>query len=280
MSDKEGIRRPTRFRRFIALFRKSADDDEATEEALSELEEGGLIDPDESEMMQGILYLDKTSVREVMVPRTEIAYVDQHAPIREIVQTIVDAGHSRLLVVNEDLDSVVGYVNVKDVMRFWGREASFRLELVLRQVYVVPETKKLDDLLASLQERREQFALVIDEFGGTAGLVSIEDILEEIVGEIDDEYDHGEPHIFVREENAVSISGRFEMEKLGELLGIEAPEGGFNTVSGWILDRIGRVPTVGESFVLDDLDVLIEGATERQIRRVRIARRPPAEADE
>jgi len=280
MSDKEGPRRPSRFRRFIALFRTSPGEDEATEEALTELQVGGLIDKDESEMMQGILYLDKTTVREVMVPRTEIVFVDRKAPLGEIVQTFVDAGHTRLVVVDDDLDHVVGYVNVIDVLRFCNQDAQFKLDPILRRVYIVPETKKLDDLLASLQERREHFALVIDEFGGTSGLVSVEDILEEIVGEIEDEHDREEPQILAREENAVTITGRFEMYKLGELLEVEEPEGSFNTVGGWIMDRIGRMPLAGEKFVLDGLDVMVEAATERQIRRVRVARRLVVEGNE
>ncbi len=281
MSDKETPRRSSRFRRFVALFRSTPDDQtEATEEALSELQDEGLIDEDENEMMQGILFLDQTVVREIMVPRTEIAYVDRQATLNEIVQAIIDSGHSRVLVVDGDLDNVVGYVNVKDVLRVCNCGSEFKIEEILRKVYTVPESKKLDDLLASLQERREHFAVVIDEFGGTSGLVSVADILEEIVGEIQDEYDRDEPLVFAREENAMVVAGRFEMEKLSEMLQVEVPEGSFNTVGGWIFDRIGRVPTAGEVFTLDGLEVTIENATERQIRRARVVRRLRAEVDE
>jgi len=281
MSDKETPRRSSRFRRFVALFRSTPDDQtEATEEALSELQDEGLIDEDENEMMQGILFLDQTVVREIMVPRTEIAYVDRQATLNEIVQAIIDSGHSRVLVVDDDLDNVVGYVNVKDVLRVCNCGSEFKIEEILRKVYTVPESKKLDDLLASLQERREHFAVVIDEFGGTSGLVSVADILEEIVGEIQDEYDRDEPLVFVREENAVVVAGRFEMEKLSEMLQVEVPEGSFNTVGGWVFDRIGRVPAAGETFTLDGLEVTIENATERQIRRARVARRLHVEVDE
>jgi len=270
MTDQEdGIR--SRFKRFISRFRNT-DQDKATEEALSDLESEGLIDHDESEMMQGVLFLDKTTVRDVMVPRTEVAFVDKSDGVREIVKEIIDSGHSRLPVVDESLDHVIGFVHAKDLLLFWGKEEEFELERVMRKTVHVPETKKLDDLLAEFQESHEQLAVVIDEFGGTSGLVSIEDILEEIVGEIEDEYDRIEYKVFARSDHSLTVPGRFEMEKMAELLDLDEFEGPFNTVGGWVFERIGRVPESGEKFEFDGLQVTVESATERQIRRVRISK--------
>lgn len=269
MSDNEDVPR-SRLRRLFSRLKSSTDSEKATEEALSELENGGLIDHDESEMMQSILFLDKTTVRNVMVPRTEITHVDKSATIDEMIKCIIESGHSRVLVTNASLDNVVGFIHVKDLLLFWGKNQDFQLDRILRKLYAVPESKKLNELLTEFQDRHEQFALVIDEFGGTSGLVSVEDILEEIVGEIEDEYDREEAKVIEQSENSLVVPGRFEMEKVCELLDTDEPEGTFNTVGGWIFERIGRVPMAGEKFEFDGFEVVVEAATERHIRRVHI----------
>lgn len=278
MSEKEDLPR-SRLRRLISVFRRSEDPEKVTEEALSDLESEGHIDHDESEMMQGVLYLDKTTVREVMVPRTEISSVDKDDPLTEIIRCTRESGHSRLPVVDGDLDKVLGFVHVKDLLRYWGREEQFKIEEILRKTYNVPETKKLDDLLREFQQRHEKFALVIDEFGGTSGMVTIEDILEEIVGEISDEYDKEEKTIYFQDENTLVVPGRFDINEFYEAFDLEELDGSFNTVGGWIFDRIGRVPQAGEILELDGFSVKIEAANERQIRRLRI-QRPPQPAEE
>jgi magnesium and cobalt transporter len=276
MSDKEGVPR-SRLRRFWARLSQHDSPKEAAEEALEGLEEDGYIDPDEREAMEGILDLDETTAREILVPRTEIAYVDKTATLTEIIACMVESGHSRIPVVEGNLDRTLGFVHVKDLLPFWGREAEFAVEKILRQPYVVPESKKLDELLEELQARREQIALVIDEFGGVSGLVSIEDILEEVVGEISDEHDKEEHKVFFKDAATLVAPGRFDMYDFCEHFGLEEPDGQFNTIGGWIFERIGRVPKSGETLELDGFTVKIEAATERQIRRVRIQRtQPPA----
>jgi len=269
--DKDDGIRP-QLRRFFAKFRTRKDQEQATAEALNDLESEGLIDHDESEMMQGILYLDKTEVQDIQVPRTEIAYVDLNDDLREIVRTIINSGHSRLPVVEGDLDNVLGFIHVKDLLAYWDKPDEFSLERVLRRIMIVPETKKIDALLREFQERHEQFALVLDEFGGTSGLITIEDILEEVFGEIEDEYDRQDPRVFANGENSVTVSGRFEIEKVSEILALEVPEGDYITVGGWIVDRIGRMPRDNEQFMLDGFDVKVEAASDKVIRRVRIGK--------
>jgi len=269
--DKDDGIRP-QLRRFFAKFRTRKDQEQATAEALNDLESEGLIDHDESEMMQGILYLDKTEVQDIQVPRTEIAYVDLNDDLREIVRTIINSGHSRLPVVEGDLDNVLGFIHVKDLLAYWDKPDEFSLERVLRRIMIVPETKKIDALLREFQERHEQFALVLDEFGGTSGLITIEDILEEVFGEIEDEYDRQDPRVFANGETSVTVSGRFEIEKVSEILALEVPEGDYITVGGWIVDRIGRMPRDNEQFMLDGFDVKVEAASDKVIRRVRIGK--------
>jgi hemolysin (HlyC) family protein len=270
MNEKDEVPRSW-FHRLVALLKGNPDHDKATEEALEDLEHNGHIDHDESEMMQGILYLDKTSAREVMVPRTEMVFVNKDDSIATIIEQVLTTGHSRLPVVNGDVDRVMGFIHAKDVLRYWGRDDTFRIEEILRRSYTVPEMIKLDDLLQQFQTRREQIALVIDEFGGTSGLVSIEDILEEIVGEICDEYDKEETKVFFKDETTLVVAGRFDLDGLVDHFDIEEePEGHFNTVGGWIFDRVGRVPRAGDSFEIDGFSVHIEVASERQIRRARI----------
>jgi len=277
MSEKDDVPR-RRLQRLISLLKGDPDHEKATEEALSDLEHEGHIDHDESEMMQGILYLDQTTAREVMVPRTEVAFVDREDGVLDIIKKMLDSGHSRLPVVNSDLDRVLGFIHVKDLLRFWGREAEFRIDEILRRPYPVPETMKLDDLLQEFQKRHEQIALVIDEFGGTSGIVSIEDILEEIVGEIRDEYDKEETKVFFQDETTLIVPGRYDIDNFAENFGVDCPEGNFNTVGGWVFDRVGRVPRAGDSFELDGFSVFVEAASERQLRRVRIVRANPASA--
>ncbi|HPQ69661.1 MAG TPA: hemolysin family protein [bacterium] len=271
MNDKDDGIRP-QLRRFFAKFRAQKDQEQATAEALNDLESEGLIDHDESEMMQGILYLDKTEVQDIQVPRTEIAYVDLNDDLREIIRTIINSGHSRLPVVEGDLDNVLGFIHVKDLLAYWDKPDEFSLERVLRRIMIVPETKKIDALLREFQERHEQFALVLDEFGGTSGLITIEDILEEVFGEIEDEYDRQEPRILNQNENSVTVSGRFEIEKVGEILAQEVPEGDYITVGGWIVDRIGRMPQDKEKFTLDGFDVEVVAASDKLIRKVCISK--------
>jgi len=267
----------SRWKRFIAKFRRPPDHAKVTEEMLSDLEQDGHIDHDESEMMQSILYLDDTTVREVMVPRTELTFVSVDFTLDQIIRSVLDSGHSRLPVIDGTIDKVVGFIHVKDLLRYWNREKEFKIAEVLRQPLLVPETKKLDDMLTEFQQRRERIALVIDEFGGTSGLVSIEDILEEIVGDIIDEYDKLQTHVFVATPDSLRVSGRFDMYELSRHFGIAEIEGNFNTVGGWIFDRIGRVPKKGETFEMDNFQTRIERASERQIHEVLIERLPPRE---
>ncbi len=239
---------------------------------MDEAEREGLIDDEASEMVQGILDLANTSAAEVMVPRISVWAVPDTIPVAELLTAIVEFGHSRVPVYSGSVDRIVGILYVKDLFRFWGRDTEIRLADVMREPYFIPESKPLSDLLAEFKARKIQLAVVVDEYGGTSGLVSMEDILEMIVGDIADEYDTEEDTEMLRvEDGHVVASGRLGISDLADHFDTEVPEGSFTTVGGWIFDRIGRVPEVGEEFEFDGFQVRVETADPRHIKTVTVS---------
>lgn len=234
-------------------------------------EREGLISPDEGRMIKSIFEFKDTLVREIMVPRTEIAAAPVESSAPEVIERIIESGHSRLPVFDQNLDSVVGVIHAKDLLRHWGaRDGEVDLRALARPGYFVPETKKISALLKELKSRREHLAIVIDEYGGTAGLVTIEDIVEEIVGEIEDEYDPEERRLQVLDPATVVADARLEVERLEEHFGVEFPEGDYESVGGFVIQLAGRVPEPNESFRYDGLEFVVEAADERRVDRLRI----------
>ena len=243
-------------------------------------EEEGLIDPQSGEMIQSILEFKDTVVREVMIPRTEIVAVSAGATIEEIVQIISTYGHTRMPVYRGDIDHIIGVINVKDLLKFWSRELTEKdLLSILRKPYYIPETKNISQLLHELKEKKYHLAIVIDEYGGTAGLVTLEDLMEEIIGEIHDEHDIQEPGIVAEPDGYILVDGRVEIEELEEYFGVTFDEGKYETLGGLILNAIKRIPATGETIYIDNLEMFIVAADERKIKKVRI-RKIEAEADD
>ncbi|MCY4506987.1 MAG: hemolysin family protein [Acidobacteria bacterium] len=221
-----------------------------------------------------------TLVREVMTPRPDIVAIGHDATVDQLRALFAEEEYSRVPVFENDLDNILGFVFAKDLVKAHGLSGdSSIVPRLLRPACVVPEGQRVADLLRELQVRRAQSAIVVDEYGGTAGLVTIEDLLEEIVGEIRDEYDHDESEPVVEEDG-----GRFVflatvgVGELAERLGVSVERDGFETVGGYLLTRLGRVPAVGETFEVDDLVVEVLDAERRRVRKVRMSRRPTAEA--
>ena len=206
-------------------------------------EEDGLIDPQSGEMIQSILEFKDTVVREVMVPRTEIVAVSAGATIEEIVRIISIYGHTRMPVYRGDIDHIIGVVNVKDLLKFWSREVTEKDFLsILRKPYYIPETKNISQLLHELKQKKYHLAIIIDEYGGTAGLVTLEDLMEEIIGEIHDEHDTQEPGIVEETDGYTLVDGRVEIEELEEYFGVTFDEGKYETLGGLILNTVKRIP--------------------------------------
>ena len=243
---------------------------------------GEADDTDERRLLQSVVDFGGTLVREVMTPRPDIVAIAHDATVDELRALFADEEYSRIPVFENDLDNILGFVFAKDLVRLDGVPGGAPIvPRLLRPASVVPEGKRVADLLRELQVRHAQSAIVVDEYGGTAGLVTIEDLVEEIVGEIRDEYDGDESEPVVDEGG-----GRFVflatvgVGDLAEHMGVSVERDGFETVGGYLLSRLGRVPAVGETVCVDDLVVEVMEAERRRVRRVRISRREAGEAAE
>jgi putative hemolysin len=233
---------------------------------------------DESRLLRSVVDFGDTLVREVMTPRPDIVAIRADATLDELRQLVREQEYSRLPVYTDNLDNIVGLVVVKDLIQS-EPSASNLVSSMMRPAAFVPETKRVVELLREFRRGRFQLAMVVDEYGGTAGLVTVEDVVEELVGEIRDEYD-SEADPVVREADDVYVfSGKVAIGELADRLGVEIDDGGFETVGGFVLSRAGRVPLVGERFETDGLGVEVLEAERRRIHKVRIRRQQPAAAE-
>jgi len=243
-------------------------------------EESGLLDPQSGEMIQSILEFRDTVVREVMIPRTEMVAISRDATIEEILDLIIQYGHTRMPVYTVTVDNIVGILNVKDLLKFWSKPISANDILsTLRKPYYIPETKKTHLLLHELKQKKHHMAIVIDEYGGTSGLVTLEDLVEEIVGEIHDEHDAKKAGIVELPDGSAGIDGRVEIERVEDYYGVTFQEGRYETLSGLILSIVKKIPVTGEVIQIDDFEMVIDSADERSIRKVRIRKLRDDEAD-
>jgi CBS domain containing-hemolysin-like protein len=241
-------------------------------------EEGGVIEEEEKEMIYSIFEIGETMAREIMVPRTDMLALDVSTPLHEAVSAALAAGHSRIPVYDGTVDNIVGLLYAKDLLRVWqegGQPASLRD--LLRPAYFVPETKKVDELLAELQQKRIHLAVVVDEYGGTAGIVTLEDIVEEIVGEIRDEYDVNEESLFERQSDTEYIfDARIDLDEVNELLNVNLAGGDSDSLGGFIYGQLGHVPAPAEKVQAGHVDFEVLSVTGRRIRKVRAIRQPEA----
>ncbi|MCF6178875.1 MAG: hemolysin family protein [Geopsychrobacter sp.] len=241
------------------------------QEMIDASEQEGIIDEEEGEMLQSILDLDDTIVREIMVPRTSMVCCDCTAPFADILKAINDSGHSRIPLYDKSPDNIIGLIYAKDLLRFWGTPLD-KLEMtqILRPPFLVPEAKNISELLQDFRQRRVHIAIVIDEYGGTSGLVTIEDLIEEIVGEIQDEYDFEEEWLIVEEKGTVLVDGRLDIEEFEDYFSITVAREKFDTVGGYVVEMLGRVPDRGERLEFDNLSLLIVDADPRAVRQLRV----------
>jgi CBS domain containing-hemolysin-like protein len=233
--------------------------------------ERGVISPGESEMLQSIFELGETVAREIMVPRTSMVAVSTDATLGQAMEIILTNGHTRLPVYDTDIDHIVGVLIAKDLLPYWGRPAEEPLpQEIIRPPILAPEVKKIMDLLAELKAKKSHMAIILDEYGGTAGLVTLEDIIEEIVGDIHDEYDVEEEPITRLDNTTILVDARLNIEELASYLGIKLPEGEYESVGGFITDLLGRVPEENEQINWHELVMTIRSADERKIDQVEI----------
>ena len=235
-------------------------------------EEEGVLEEEEKEMIYSIFELGDTLAREVMVPRIDMVAIDVNTSVEEAMGVIVQAGHSRIPVYQEHIDNVVGILYAKDLLKFWADLPRLKVSEFLRPAYFIPETKKVDELLQELQQRKVHIAMVVDEYGGTAGLVTIEDILEEIVGEIQDEYDTEEAVMEVIGPHEVIFDGRVDLDDVNHTMGINLPTDDADTVGGLIYTSLGRVPVAGDRVKFDDVELTVLSVAGRRVKKVRAER--------
>ena len=234
----------------------------------------GLIEGDERRLIQSIVEFGDTRVREVMTPRPDIVAIRAEATLGDLRRLLREQTYSRVPVYKDSLDNILGVVFVKDLVQLTDADER-AVTAIMRPAYVVPETKPVSDLLREFQHRRVQIAIVVDEYGGTAGLVTLEDLLEEIVGEIRDEYDEESEPIVELGDGVFAFSGKVDIDELADRLGVAIAREGFETVGGYLLARLGRVPAVGETLEIDGLSVEVLEAERRRVTKVRVRRREP-----
>jgi CBS domain containing-hemolysin-like protein len=271
-----------------SLFRKKPDVQLESElerdfqELIDQGEEQGFLTPEQGDMIQSIFEFKDTVVREVMVPRTEMTAVNIEASIQTVIELTIQHGHSRLPIYQENPDNIIGVLHVKDLLPYWHLppEQSIPSEC-LRQPAFVPETKKIVFLLRELKLKKVHMAIVLDEYGGTAGLITMEDIIEEIIGEIEDEYDRQEPKLKTLEDGRVELDARLEIEEFERHFELKIEEKNFETVGGLIIHLLGRVPAVGEKVSYQNLIFTVQDADNRRILRLWVEKKEekPFEAD-
>ena len=239
-------------------------------------EDQSLIERDEQKLLQSIVDFGGTLVREVMTPRPDIVAISHDASVAQLRALFREQEYSRIPVYKENLDNILGIVFVKDLIRLTDDRSPLEsVESLLRPVTFVPETKRVSDLLKEFQRKQVQLAIVVDEYGGTAGLATLEDLLEEIVGEIRDEYDVEAEPVVDEGQGTFVFSGKANFDEVRDRLHVEIEPEGFETVGGYVLTRVGRVPAAGETFELDGLVVEVVEAERRRIHRVKMRRAAP-----
>ncbi|MBI1371186.1 MAG: DUF21 domain-containing protein [Phycisphaera sp.] len=266
-------------RRLLGVPKPTADDRSPVEQeildAVSEGEKSGLVDEDQREMIEAVVEFPNITVEQIMTPRTDIEGITADSSLEDVKRFIGEAGHSRIPIYEGNLDHIVGVLYVKDLIPLLGDngDTPFKLTDHLREAVFVPETKSLTNLLEQFKASKVHLAIVLDEYGGTAGLVTFEDVLEEIVGEIHDEYEPPEPEPSVDriEDHIFEADGRVSIDELNDEAELSLPEDeDFDTVGGFVFATLGHIPDTGESFEYENLRITVTDAAKTRVNRVRI----------
>jgi len=238
---------------------------------LEQGKETGALDSTEHELIQNVFDFNERVVKNIMVPRTKISGVDINTPKDELLELIITEGYSRMPVYDDVIDKIVGIVHAKDILPLLARNEEIILKNIIRKPYFIPETKKINDLMAELQQKRIQIAIVLDEFGGTAGMVTLEDIVEELVGEIQDEYDEEKPIVEKINDREFIVNALAPIYDVNSHLPHDLPEDGdFDTVSGWLGDIFGKIPDVGEQKESNGYNITVLKKSEQNIESVKL----------
>lgn len=238
---------------------------------LEQGKETGALDSNEHELIQNVFDFNERVVKNIMVPRTKISGLDINTPQDELLEILITEGYSRMPVYDDVIDKIVGIVHAKDILPLLARSVKIILKDIIRKPYFVPETKKINDLMAELQQKRIQIAIVLDEFGGTAGMVTLEDIVEELVGEIQDEFDEEKPIVEKINEREFIVNALAPIYDVNSHLPHDLPEDGdFDTVSGWLGDIFGKIPEVGEQKEANGYNITVLKKSDQNIESVKL----------
>ncbi len=270
------------FRRVLRAVKGEPWSREEIQDLLKEAE--CVFDPEEQAMLKGVLEVAETQVREVMVPRSQMVVIERNQSVDEMLRTIVESGHSRFPVIGEERDEVLGILLAKDLLRHFGRKepGPLNIEEYLRPAAVIPESKRLNALLKEFRDSHNHMAIVVDEYGGVSGLLTIEDVLEEIVGEIDDEHDPEEAEFI---QPGPERDGRpswlvralTRIEDFNEYFGSNLPDDDYDTVGGLVMHELGRLPRRGETLSFGGFEFRVTKADRRRIDTLQVQRQPTAE---
>jgi magnesium and cobalt transporter len=270
-----GGRRSGLLARWATAFRSAPRDRQALAEILEQSRRSRILDADEYRMLEGVLEVSAIQVRDIMIPRGKMVVLERDNTPQEMLQIIIDSGHSRFPVIADDRDEVIGILLAKDLLRFFAENGQdrFRIKECLRPAIFIPESKRLNVLLKEFRVSHNHMAIVVDEYGGVSGLLTIEDVLEQIVGEIDDEHDPDEEVMIVPEqEDAWRVDALTRIEDLNEELGTEFSDVDYDTVGGLVMHELGRLPRKGESLVLGGMRFTVLRADRRRVHSVRLRR--------
>ena len=239
------------------------------------VEEEGEIKQAEKELIHNIFEFDDTNASEIMTPRADMFVLNSHDKLD--LKAIAESGFTRIPVIEEDIDHVTGILNVKDIfMRLAKGNTDVDIREITTEPYFVPENKKLDSLLRQFKRRKHHMAIVVSEHGGVSGLITLEDALEEIVGEIRDETDKEEPHIVLKKNNEWNVLGKTDIEDVNEAIGMDIPDTrDYDTFSGFIMDKIGKIPTEKEEIVIDDFLITVEEKDGNRIIKYSVKQKSP-----
>ena len=229
----------------------------------------------ETSLLKNFNSLKETIVKEIMIPRISVVFVDYYASKDELLKVVTSSNHSRFPVYRETIDNIIGIIHTKDILLHMCKRDFYDIDLkdIMRKVMFVPESKKIDSLLKEFQENHIHIAIVVDEYGGVAGLVTLEDILEEIVGDIQDEFDNELDEIVPLEDGSYLCTARVLIEDLNESLGLSLPDGDFDTLGGFVYDLFGRIPLKNEKIEYNNLTFTIKNMHQRNIKVIKISQK-------
>ncbi len=249
---------------------KNSDLDAAAEESFIE---------EKNDMIKGIEDLSETSVKEVMIPRIDVDFISIDTPEDELLSKIAESGHARFPVYSESIDNVVGILYVKDILKAFSNKEAIDLQKIIRKAYFVPETKKIDGLLREFKRRHQHIAVAIDEYGGVSGIVCMEDIIEEIVGDIQDEFDNEREDIVSLGTNCWLCDARVDLDDLNETLQTSFPTDDFDTLGGFVLDLFGRIPVKYEKIEYENFEFIVQDMEGHRVNLIKVIKKTDSSSD-